>query len=338
MDRRIGIRLAGLLAAAAVYVWAVCLCQTAEKGAQRVFLHLEQAVDTAAAEEIFTREGEADTPLGLCFWAERPEQVVTCRETGGSARVTGIFLAGNPEVLGAGSLAWQDGCLVDAQTAQALFGTTRCGAQTLVLDGRAYRVLGTVPALGSVVVTMAREDERLGQCVLWAPAQTGKVLGAQFLMRWGLRGTVLDFFPLSVLAHDLLLLLPGVLLWAAGGYLGRKRRKLSLSAAVSGRQWNFLAQTALGAVLAGAALWAMAKNLAIVPDMIPSRWSDFSFWGRWWAEQKENLLRILLTPLGNGQLQILLNMVKSMGNSTAAALLALWAVRRRKHADLADRG
>lgn len=302
-----------------------------------VHIVLERGVDTAAAEAIFFQE-EADDPVGFCFWGEREGQTVSCLETRARAQVTLVSLSGNPELMGAGCLAWQKGCLIDEGTAQTLFGTTRCGGQILLRDGAAYRVLGTVHALRPTMMTMAESGDSMNRCVLALPAENGKTLGEQFLLRWGLAGTVMDFYPMLALTGNLLLLFPAILLLRVCCRLGKDWRKLSLHGIVSGNQLLLLGKIVLALGLAAGTFWLLAKRLVIPPDMIPSRWSDFSFWGKWLEGQKVNFFRILFTPLGSEQLQMLLNMVKSMGASTASAILALWPVRRSGNADIADRG
>lgn len=325
MDRKKAVHLAALMAGSVLYAWAVFFCHLAGADADRVHITLEQSVNAAAAEEIFSREAEAENPVGFCFWGEKSQQTVSCRETGAAKQVTLVFLSGNPELLGAGCLKWQEGCLIDEETARTLFGTTLCGGQMLLHNGIAYRVLGTVSALRPTMLTMADEGTSLDRCVLALPAKKGKTLGQQFLMRWGLRGTVLDFYPFLALTENLLLLFPGILLLAVCGHLGKDWRKLSLHGIVSGSQRLLLGKTALALAMAVGTLWLLAKHLVIPPDGLPSQWSEFSFWGTLRAARKENALRILFTPLGSGQLQMLLNMVKSIGSSTAAAILALWA-------------
>jgi len=327
-----------LFAAAVLYVWALSFCRLAGEGQELVYMALEQTVDTPLAEEIFRREGEEEAPAAFCFWGETRNQRVSCRETGASAQVTAVFLSGNPELVGAGSLAWQDGCLLDEETARALFGTAQCGGQLLWYGERACPVLGTLSALEPTVVMAAREEEALDRCVLSAPAEKGKALGEQFLMRWGLQGTVLEFFPLLALTKDLLLLFPGVLVLFFGGILSKACRKLPLFREKTQPEWTIPAAKVFSLGVFVLTLWLLFRNLTIPPDLIPSRWSDFSFWGNWWNSQKENFRRLLFTPLGGKRLQMLLNMVKSMGSSIAAALLALGAVRRRKNADIVDRG
>lgn len=328
------------LAAAVLYACGVLFCNLAREDANLIHITLLRGVDAAAAEEIFSRELEEEDPVGFCFWGERTQQTVSCEETGAFSQVTQVLLSGNPELMGAGCLAWQNGCLIDRETAQALFGTVHCGGQTLWHNGMPYPVLGTVSALRPTMLILAGEGDGavLSRCVLSGPAEKGNVVGEPFLMRWSLQGTVVDFFPVWALTNNLLLLFPGILLLAAMCRMKKRWSKLSFSEVLSGRQVMVLVKRLFVLALATGLLCLLGSRLIIPQNMIPSRWSDFSFWGNWWEGQRENLLNILFLPVDNRQLQMLLNMVKSMGNSIASGLLALWAVRRRSNADIADRG
>ena len=110
------IRPTALLTATILYVWAVYFCGLAGKNADLAHIVLEQGVDTATAEGIFCREAEAEEPIGCCFWGENSQQMVSCQETGASAKVTVVSLSGNPELMGAECLIWQEGCLIDEGT------------------------------------------------------------------------------------------------------------------------------------------------------------------------------------------------------------------------------
>ena len=305
--KRYGKSLLCLLAAAALYAGALAACRGAVNSANLVYLALDSGVSLETAEKIAFQEEE---PVGCCFWGEEQMQTVSCPATGQRAGVTRVYLGGNAELLGAGQLFWQDGCLIDTKTARELFGTEDCGGQQLFWNGQSYPVLGTVAALRPTLVMGAEREDVMNRCVLALPAENGRVLGEQFLLRFGLPGKVLDFFPLWALMRNLLLLAPAVLVFRLCG----KRKALAL-------------------ILVGLLLW---RGIVIPPEMIPSRWSDFSFWGSWWESQTENFRCMLFTPLGGRQLQILLNMVKSMGSSILAAVLASRAARRRQDAHTAD--
>lgn len=312
----------GLLAAG-LYVLAIFFCQMAEPEAKKRRFLLNQSIDAATAEDIFTREQALPDPVGFCFWGEAGLKTVSCPETGGTSRVTMVCLSGNPELLDAGVLAWQDGCLLDTDTAQTLFGTADCGGQTLLLDGKIYRVLGTFSALQPTMV-MKAEDENatLNRCILSTPAPQSGQTGENFLLRYNLQGTAIDTYSLWILLHNWLVLCPLVPVLSD---LYRRRKNFRDKA-----NWLPLAAEILAVLL-------LLRQIEIPASFLPDQWSDFSFWGRLRNSQKENWYRLLLNSLGQRHLQMMGNMVKSMITSTAASLLAAGIRRRHRHADTADR-
>lgn len=327
-----------LLLVIVLYGSAMLFCRSAKKDADRTYIALSQNLDAAGAQEIFAQEQLLADSVGFCFWGEGATQRVTCKETGGMAQVTPVFLSGNPELLAAGVLAWQEGCLIDEGTAQKLFGTNQCGGQTLWMDGMPYQVLGTIPTDQPTMLTVAGEQDGavLNRCILWVPAERGGQIAPQFLMRWGLQGTLIDFYPLWVLCHNLLLLPPGILLMALFVHWAKRIRGLFSEHGVSFSLVPPLLRPMLCLLAAGCLLAFLGSRVLILPDMIPSRWSDFSFWGTWLEGQKDNFRLVMLTPMRNTHLQMMPDMVKSLVSTLASGLLALRMRRRRPNADSAD--
>ena len=329
-----------LAAAALLYAWGFRCAAAAAEEAGRTHVELEQGIGPAEAEAIFGLELEQETPVGFCFWGDMGKQSLSCEQTGESAQVNHVVLAGNPELMGTGALAWQKGCFLDEETALELFGTSQCGGQSVQWGGETYPVLGTVAALRRTILTMARTGDGavLDRCVLALPLEQGTSEAEQFLMRHSLPGNVLDHSLLWALTGNLLLLFPAILLLSAARDLCGDWRKLSLPELLAGRQDRLLGKTLLGAALVLGTLWMVGSRIWIPPDLIPTRWSDFSFWETCLEKQKEDFLDLLFSARGDRQLQMLLNMVKSMVSAMGAALLALWILRRNYHADTADRG
>lgn len=325
MNKGKWIRLGMLLAAAVLYTYAVFCCNGAKEDADRTYLVLSRKIGAAEAEEIFAQEKQLEASVGFCFWGEAGNQTVSCKETGGIAQVTQVLLSGNPGLMGAGVLAWQDGCFIDEATAQKLFGTADCGGQTLWRDDAQYRVFGTVSAFRPTMLTAAagKDGAVLNRCVLSVNAESGAQIAGQFLMRWGLQGETIGFYPLWVFLHNLLLLLPGSLLLIRLLSGVKAIRRLVFA---DGFRVSSIAKPAILLLTAGCLLALLGSRVIILPDSIPSRWSDFSFWGSWWKTQKENFYRLLLTPMGNTHLQMMLDMVKSLVCSITAFVLVLWGV------------
>ncbi len=327
-----------LLLAAVMYLLAVLFGIAANKDLQYTQVVLDRGISGIDAGRIQQQEWEEEEPVGFCFWGEKQEQLVTCLETGGAAVVMQICMAGNPELMETGILTFQKGCLVDEQTAQDLFGTTQVGSQVLWHNGKSYPVLGTVEAPRQTVVMMAAGDSEMNRLVLALSPEVGTVAGPQCLIRWGVSGTVLDSTFIWSLLHNLLLLFPGILVTMLCTYLASGWRKLTLDGILYGQQLKLWVKVILALTIALGMLLVLACQIVIPKAMIPTKWSDFGFWQRWWETEKENAVRLLFTPLGNGQLQILLNMVKSAVTNIAACVVLLWPVRRGRYADTSDRG
>lgn len=324
MKRRKWIRCGVLLIAAALYLWAAFVCQSAKEDANLTYIVLSQSIDATVAEEIFEQETLLEDSIGFCFWGEAATQMVSCKETSGIAEVTQVLLSGNPWLMGAGVLTWQDGCLIDESTAEKLFGTADCGGQTLWKGDMPYRVFGTISTFQPTMLAIAEASDGLvlNRCVLNVSAETGKQSAQQFLLRWGLAGEVIDYYALWVAVYDYLLLLPLYLTLKL--YFCGKKRIRSL-----GKRMILLLIMICSLIL-------LCSRMRFLPDMFPSRWSEFSFWGNWWGEQRLNFQLVLRTPMGERHLQMMMDMVKSILSSTAAILLTLWTLRRQRYADTAD--
>lgn len=323
MNRRKWMRIGLLLIAAALYIGAAFFCHWAKEAADLTYLVLSRSIDSMEAEEIFAQEKTLANPIGFCFWGEAGTQMLFCKETGGITQVTQVLLSGNPGIVDSGVLAWQEGCFVDENTAQKLFGTADCGGQTLWQGDVQYRVLGTISAFQPTMLTVAAQKDGavLNRCVLSVPAESGDALGQQFLMRWGLQGNLIGFYPIWTFVHNLLLFFPCVFLLSALIYGRKEWKKTSFS------DFRSLAKPVLLPILATGLLCFLGSRMIVLQDMIPSRWSDFSFWGAWLEAQKENFHHVLLTPMGGRLLQMMLDMVKSMVCTTAAFLISLWIIK-----------
>lgn len=318
-----------LFALAILYGLAAFFCESSKKAANRTYLLLKEPIGSNQAENIFMQEAALSDSMGFCFWGEADAAYISCNATGGIAEVKQFLISGNPELLDVGVLAWQEGCFLDQKTAQSLFGTDDCKAQTIILGSRQYTVLGTLPAVQPTILRTAESADGavLNRCVLASPAENRKETASQFVIRWGLQGSTIDFYALWAVTFHMLLILPTFLVLHFAVYGIRKFR----SSAFPGRMKYLLLLIALLGMLFG--IW---KQIILLPDMVPNRWSDFSFWGRWWDDQWKNFQMVLRTPMSEGHLQMMLDMVKSILSSTAAILLSMWTFRRQTDEDTAD--
>ena len=334
MSRRQKIRLFQLLLGTGLFCMALSFANLAEESLRLTQIVLDSEISAEQVQQIQQQEWKAETPVGFCFWGETPQQTLSCQETGKNVQVTQILLAGNPELMDAAPLAWQRGCLVDAQTAYALFGTTQVGGQVLWADGKSYPVLGIVDATRPTMLRMAEGEEILDRLVMAASGEKGAAEAAQCLLRWDLQGEILNPVFLWSLVQNFLLLFPGILCAMACSRLALGWREMG--DLFRQKQWLRLGRIVLAGVLLGGGVWFLGSRVVIPASMIPTKWSDFSFWQNWWAEAREHIQALLLTPMDDGRLQMLWNMVKSIAANAGACLAVLWPIRERFDANSAD--
>lgn len=327
-----------LIAGVILFALSLIFCQRAEEGLSLTHILLSHPLNAAEISQITRQEAQEAAPLRFCFQGQGEDIAVSSPLTGVSRTVTPTYLAGNPELMNAAPLLWQEGCLIDEGTAQALFGTPHCGFQLLKVGNRTLPVLGTVPGSLPRILLLAQPQDGpvLNRLVLSLPQSQGAGQGEAFLLRHDLTGTLLAYDLPQSLMKNLLLLFPALLSAAFWRPLRKGYRTLTLSGVLHGQQRTLLLRTALSFLLTLGTLWYFGRRLTIPAHMLPTRWSDFSFWGRWWKVQKENCLTIASTAPTAEQLQMTENMVKSIGTALAADLLALRAVRRNPHANPAD--
>lgn len=295
-------KFARLTLATALFVLAVRAQAQTGQAAKTATVFLDGIFPNAdRVREIVALEAEQDHAAAVCFWEEKTKIPVSCEATGQSSRVSVIVTAGNPEAAfpGSGTLIWQkDACLLDRETSQLLFGTADAEGQRLVVGERACYVKQTFAGAKRMLICgNEMEDTEFSRLSLgFADERKLAEQAGQFLLRYGLSGTVLDLSFLQAMTRNLLLLFPAGIAW-------KLFRRLYAGHALATKSASLLFLGAVACLLAG---------LAVFPaDMIPTRWSDFSFWGRWWDGQRQNLLQILTFPIGEPNLSLLLRMLQS---------------------------
>lgn len=303
---------------------AVWYSSAAQKNSGIITAFLQtQALNKKTADTICGQEAEREEALYLCFWGEQEERNISCRETGQSSTVSLIVADGNSDlvILGTEALLWQEkGCFIDTSTAVELFGTKQAAGQIIWDENTAYTVCGTFESLRKLMIRQIQAED--GETLTAASIRLAENKNVssemeQFLLRYGLSGESVDFVFLNALVSNLLLLAPIILVGKFLYALLRYGKK----AAPSVRGRLLLALPAALSVLV--LLWLLKYRLEIPADMIPSKWSDFSFWTTWWTGQRQNLFHIIGTAQGEMQFDMIWNLGKSFFCSAAAALLAI---------------
>ena len=286
----------------------------ARAGYAAAFLN-DRAVTAKEAEQICEAEAEQEYPAAICFFKEQPDTSLFCRETGEASVVNQIRIMGNAELLMYGSNALsfrKNGCYLDTATVRVLFGTDKVAGQTVRSSDQSWQVLGVFDRLQKEMLCVAEEKMLLDRILLLSSDYgRGRDELEQLLLRNGLGGDVVDFTVVTALVQDLLLIVPLLLLARAAKWLIKD---------LPGTGLRLAATVVFG--LAG--LWYLTGNLHIPPDLIPTRWSDFSFWSTTWMQQRQNFLLILKSAAGEASLDMLWHAMCAVLENLLAVCLLLW--------------
>ena len=286
----------------------------ARAGYAAAFLN-DRAVTAKEAEQICEAEAEQEYPAAICFFKEQPDTSLFCRETGEASVVNQIRIIGNADLLMYGSNALsfrKNGCYLDTATVRVLFGTDKVAGQTVRSGDQSWQVLGVFDSLQKEMLCVAEEKMLLDRILLLSSDYgRGRDELEQLLLRNGLGGDVVDFTVVTALVQDLLLIVPLLLLARAAKWLIKD---------LPGTGLRLAATVVFG--LAG--LWYLTGNLHIPPDLIPTRWSDFSFWSTTWMQQRQNFLLILKSAAGEASLGLLWHAMCAVLENLLAVCLLLW--------------
>lgn len=317
-----------VLFGAAVSAW-----DAVRENSDGVTVFLQSTLDNDRAEEIINSEAELEEGGTACFWQEPSEVAATCKETGKSSQVQKLVVKGNAGLLvsEAELLTWQqEGCYLDTVTAQELFGTKTAEGQSIWLENQKYTVRGTFEQEEPLMICLAEQEETIFSTVALNFADDGNLRGQteQFLLRNGLTGDIVEFGFLASVLQNLLLLFPVTVGIKLIGLLLKSSRKEETpktgNAVVPKTRQKAGTFLAVAGVLA-AMIWMVLQYGSWPPDMIPTRWSDFSFWQNWWKRERQNIILILRSPMGAANLDMLIGMGKSaLCGITATLLLFLF--------------
>jgi hypothetical protein len=229
----------------------------------------------------------------LSAWNRLEDQSLECEELYTKSTVHLIEVYGDmseayPVELISGSLPSADdyeGCLIDKNTAYELYRTVHAVGKLLTYQGKKYCVRGIVQSSETVcLIEIQEEDKAFSNLELcFTDKENGGALAADFMRQYGLTSsyTEIDGSLYSRLL-ELAYLLPA---WLLGFCLLYdllaalwKRRRLPC---------QVLALMFLLVALWPLLCWLMEFDFYIPQQLIPTKWSDFSFWSRKLASLRE---------------------------------------------------
>lgn len=244
------------------------------------------------ADMLMENAAEDDDVYQLVFISEEKDRRVEWPAAGRNAKADVLAVGGQTNLLSEDN-QWliredREGCLISADIAKALMGSSKMVGEELTIGAKTYIVRGILKKLSGCIITAPDEQTEFGRVRIKVPdGQTAARVKEMVGNKNGISGTLLEYSLLYQLAVLSLWLLPlciftSFLLWLRSN---RKHSRITKEKFI----W-------IGLSLAAVILFCwMARGLIAIPrDMIPSKWSDFSFWVRLF-EDKTAAIKFLLS-------------------------------------------
>ena len=323
------------LLAIGAWIWAAAVAQWAgELAAGAEAYWSEAGVSPAQVDKAQRRameDGRSELPA-LALWREERDMWVRDGERQAKGGV--LYLYGD------GALVWParflhggyppagDGerAAISSALADALWGGTEVVGRAVTLEGRTYHISGVFQGGEPLLLAQdAGDSETLYDHMVLLPSPGGMDSGEAILNGYGFPWTKLTDYPFYAWALTTLAFLPGLLLGL------RLLLRLLRRGGLLRHSPELLAQYALPALGGmGLVLWAMGPGTEIPGRVIPTRWSDFSFWTQLAGELMDEVGSIFTRVLSLREMRFwgmaALCVLLSLG---ALAFTALWCERVR---------
>lgn len=330
-----------LLSLAALMIWGsgIHYGQYIKEYYQSVSIRLKQ--DGITAEELITGlqyeeiKNTGNTP-SISAWNGLEEQIITSTELGHSYQSWLIEVYGDighvfPLKLMAGNLLTPndyEGCILDEETAYQLFGTINPIGNSITYKDNLYYIRGIIKSPKPVFFLMIENRnhryynielvyEKNGS----KKQENGQELANSFLLQNNLATsyTMID----GPFYSELLEILSNIPAWFLGFYMLYSMLQILWERRTLPLQMLILLSGFL--VLRMFLKWLLDFQISIPERLIPTKWSDFSFWSEKYRELREQIDSIAyLSPTIKDN--IFISYARRCVNDTLISLISMWVL------------
>ncbi|MCQ4673392.1 ABC transporter permease [Lactonifactor longoviformis] len=245
-------------------------------------------------EEMAVNEEDREFPDAFILWGEKEEVQIVSRDLTRTANVSAIEACGDSRLLLRETVSLNEkdteGCLLSADTAWKLFGSTRAVGEKIQYGERTLTIRGILRQMKGTLFVQAEKggEAILNTVTLKAGGQSGSLEdpARSFMMRYGIQGKKVPVKYYNSWSVFLVFTLPlFMLLRVLAKYWKSIDRGGKRVAAV----WGIVLMAGMGILF----LYAFGFSFTLPKDLIPTRWSDFQFWNSLGEHKGEELLLLL---------------------------------------------
>lgn len=330
--------MAGLM----LWAWLIslrCLWDLEDQCRQTVLVAEDSmsAFNGETAEDTMEAKLENGEQYELVFWTTVDTAEVTAAELGNAEEVKGMAIYGRSDLLFQNTAVLDTNtgsqCLISTELAYVLFGSSQAEGPEVVYNGKIYEVAGTVEDDEPLFIWEAEVDEGIVFDRAIISVGTGglasKAVG-QFTdqnagwrkINYGILTSVLSAVALMLPLFIGIYLFSGLIREGNMAYEAFKKKEMKLYKAI-----GLWCTAGLCVVLT---VVFVIYLIDIPPDMIPVKWSDFSFWSEWWEETTISAGKMLNMEKGIIDQRYMLNFVKGIGWQAVVLIMAMCISVSRK--------
>jgi len=302
----------------------------------QMFYQGSGAISGSVAIDMEKTESKEDVQVNYTLWGEIKGESVLYPELYRTANVTAMVISGESRlILGSSwNLTANDktGCLIDKTTAYALFGDTEVVGQVIQFDNKEYTIRGLVEKAEKEIVVQSTSVTKAVMNYIALETPIGGSAGdtvENFASRHGVSSESLDYNMYCAWSDIIVMILPLLL-------------SISVIYQLIKTVYRAKETPVKCAVYAGITLvytvivfWVIKSNFSYPETMIPSRWSDFSFWSKLYNEQVEKVITLLRTEKSLAELKLIIPFVETVKYSVLGIIIYI-RMRKRIIVDKAE--
>lgn len=291
-------------------------------GNNSVLLRTEGFWMASDVKEMQKVEKEQKSPHSFAIWGEKEKVTVHNENLGRSTEVSVMEVCGDVDLVvgGAGQLGEDDinGCLVDENTAFMLFGDKVIEGKEIYCQNRKLIVRGVRKDLKDTIIIRpdGESKEILNTITLQKSNDSGVMNREQdFKNRHSIDGVNLKTGYIDGLAQFISLLLPycmvAEIVFTYGKFLYFKRD----------RPMILIAGILVICIFIKLFLHMFSLSFQFPKDILPTKWSDFSFWQTLAETKQEEIQLLLSSKKGTSVMQKITSLLATMKYSGLALFL-----------------
>lgn len=291
----------------------------------------DNILDGSTAMDMQSKEKESDAPIHFTAWGEVKGGIVKNNELNRSADVNTLFVKGDSSLVydNAWNLSEDDieSCLLSENVAYQLYGQNNVTGTTITYNGRSLIVRGIIKESDDLLIVQALSDtDKVMDHVSIEIGSGDKATEVvqEFKNRYTGFTDQVSIQSYSTWANVISGMLPVIMLLSIliplFKYTLMKRQE----------PVKFIIYAALSIGYLGLFLWIINFRFSYPQDMVPSRWSDFSFWSTLYQQKTGEIGLILRAEKSTVEMLVIQPLLQTIKYSLFGIILFVISVRKIK--------